>query len=86
MQITTIGIDIAKNVFHVVCCKSANTIVRKKAVRRSQLLTYLSNIPKCSIAMEACSTSHYSGREIAALGHDIKLLPAQHVKAFLVVP
>lgn len=83
MQITTIGIDIAKNVFHVLCCNTSNTVVRKKMVKRHQLLQYLSNIPQCVVAMEACSTSNYWGREITALGHEVKLLPAQHVKAFL---
>lgn len=83
MQITTIGIDIAKNLFHVVCCNSKNTIVRKKMLRRNQLLSYLSNIPMCRVAMEACATSNYWGREIIALGHEVKLLPPQHVKAFL---
>lgn len=83
MQITTIGIDIAKNVFHVVCCNSMNKVVRKKMVRRSQLLSYLSNIPACLVAMEACATSNYWGREIMAQGHSVKLLPPQHVKAFL---
>ncbi len=83
MQITSIGIDIAKNVFHVVCCNAANQIVRKKAVKRQQLLTYLSTQPASLVAMEACATSNYWGREITALGHTVKLLPAQHVKAFL---
>jgi len=83
MQITTIGIDIAKNVFHIVCCNASNTVVRKKMMRRHQLLQYLSNIPECVVAMEACSTSNYWGREITALGHEAKLLPAQYVKAFL---
>ncbi|QBG35166.1 IS110 family transposase [Litorilituus sediminis] len=83
MQITTIGIDIAKNVFHVVCCNAKNKIVRKKAVKRRELLHYVTNLPKSIVAMEACSTSNYWGREIASLGHKVKLLPAQHVKAFL---
>jgi len=83
MQITTIGIDIAKNVFHVLCCNAKNKVVRKKAVKRLQLLHYLANIPKSVVAMEACSTSNYWGREITALGHNVTLLPAQHVKAFL---
>lgn len=83
MQITTVGIDLAKNVFHVVCCNSENKIVRKKTVKRNNLLSYLSNIPVCTVAMEACATSNYWGREISALDHTVKLLPAQHVKAFL---
>lgn len=83
MQVTTIGIDLAKNIFHVVCCNDSNTIVRKKKLTRGALLGYLTSFPKCVVAMEACSTSNYWGREISALGHDVKLLPAQHVKAFL---
>ncbi len=83
MQITTIAIDLAKKVFHVVCCNASNKIVRKKVVKRRQLLTYLANLPKSLVAMEACATSNFWGREIAALGHEVKLLPAQHVKAFL---
>lgn len=83
MQITTIGIDIAKNVFHVVCCNANNKVMRKKVVKRHQLLAYISNLPRSLIAMEACSTSNYWGREMTALGHKVKLLPAQHVKAFL---
>ena len=51
-------------------------------VRGGQLLSYLSNIPTCVVAMEARATSNYWGREIIALGHQVKLLPPQHVKAF----
>lgn len=83
MQITTIGIDIAKNVFHIVCCNAHNKVVRKKVVKRRYLLTYLSNFDSSLVVMEACATSNYWGREIRALGHSVKLLPAQHVKAFL---
>lgn len=83
MQTTTIGIDIAKNVFHVVCCNASNKVIRKKIVKRRQLLAYMSNLPSSVVAMEACSTSNFWGREITALGHVVKLLPAQHVKAFL---
>jgi len=83
MQVTTIGIDLAKNTFHVVCCNGSNSIVRKKKLSRHQLLSFLANVPKCVVAMEACSTSNYWGRQIMSIGHDVKLLPAQHVKAFL---
>jgi len=83
MQMTTIGIDIAKNIFHVVCCNNSNKIVGKKVVKRRQLLTYLANQPQSVVVMEACATAHYWGREITQLGHTVKLLPAQHVKAFL---
>lgn len=83
MQTTAIGIDIAKNIFHVVCCNANNKILHKKAVKRRDLLNYLSNIPCSLVAMEACSSSNYWGREITSLGHEVKLLPAQYVKVFL---
>ena len=83
MQLTTIGIDIAKNVFHLVICNNAGKVVAKKMLRRHQLLNDLAKRPKAIIAMEACATSHYWAREISALGHEVRLIPAQHVKAFL---
>lgn len=83
MQITTVSIDIAKNVFHVIGCNASNKIMKKKEVKRKQLLSYLANIPSCTVVMEACATSNYWGREISALGHKVSLIPPQHVKAFL---
>ncbi|UAA38173.1 IS110 family transposase [Paraneptunicella aestuarii] len=83
MQITTIDLDLAKNVFHVVCCNAQNRVLKRKVLKRQQVLNYLARVPACLVAMEACSTSNYWAREIAALGHKVKLLPPQHVKAFL---
>lgn len=83
MKITTIGLDIAKNVFHVVCCNAQGKIVRKRQLRRSQVREYFVNLPSCVVGMEACGSSHYWGRELTALGHEVRLIPAQHVKAYL---
>lgn len=83
MNITTVGLDIAKNVFHSVCCNRAGKIMTKKKLRRSQLLPYFAQLPPCLIGMEACGSSYYWARELQALGHTVKLIPAQHVKAFL---
>jgi len=52
-------------------------------VKRNQLLNFLANIPSCVVVMEACATSNYWGREIGSLGHTVRLIPPQHVKAFL---
>ena len=82
-QITTIGLDLAKNVFHVVGCDTHGKQVVKKMLRRSQLLAYVANLPPCIIGMEACSGAHYWARQFDALGHHSKLIPAQYVKAFL---
>ncbi|PCI72713.1 MAG: IS110 family transposase [Gammaproteobacteria bacterium] len=84
MNITTIGLDIAKNVFHCVCTNKENRQVKKKMLKRAQVLTFFQQQPECLVALEACATSHYWAREIRACGHQVKLIPAQHVKAFLI--
>jgi transposase len=81
--ITTIGIDLGKNTFHLVGLDKRGAIVLQLKVSRGQLGRRLSNIPRCLIGMEACSGSHHIGRQLAALGHDVRLIPAQYVKPFL---
>ena len=81
--IATIGIDIGKNTFHLVGLDQRGVIVLQQKVSRGQLERHLANIPRCLIGMEACSGSHHIGRQLAALGHDARLIPAQYVKPFL---
>jgi transposase len=81
--ITTIGIDLGKNTFHLVGLDKRGAIALQRKVSRSQLEHRLSNVPRCLIGMEACSGSHHIGRQLTALGHDVRLIPAQHVKPFL---
>jgi transposase len=81
--ITTIGIDLGKNTFHLVGLDKRGAIVLQQKVSRGQLECRLANIPRCLIGMEACSGSHHLGRQLAALGHDVRLIPAQYVKPFL---
>lgn len=83
MKITTIGLDIAKNVLHVVCCNSQGKIIKKRELRRSQVLSYFAQILPCLVGMEACGSSHYWARELKKSGHHVKLIPAQFVKAYL---
>ena len=80
MNITTVGLDLAKSVFHVVCLNEHNKEVRRKMLRRNQVRQFFAQLPPCKVGMEACATSHYWGRELMALGHDVKLIPPQHVK------
>jgi len=84
MKITTIGLDIAKRFFHVVCCNEQGRLIKKRMLKRTQVLAYFQNQPKCLVALEACATSHYWAREIIKCGHKVKLIPPQHVKAFLI--
>src|SRR6266540_4150026 len=75
--ITTIGIDLGKNTFHLVGFDQRGVIILQQKVSRAQLERRLANIPRCLIGMEACSGSHHIGRQLAALGHDVRLIPAQ---------
>ena len=65
MQITTIGLDIAKNVFQVHGIDAAEKVVVRKQLRRGQILAFFEALPRCLVGMEACATSHYWARELA---------------------
>ncbi len=80
---TRIGIDIAKNVFHVHGVCAAGKPLASRKLRRSQVLAFFGKLEPCLIGMEACATSHYWAREIAALGHEVRLMPPKYVKAYL---
>ncbi len=75
MQVTTIGLDIAKNVFQVHGVDAEGRVVLRKKVRRDKLLAMFGGFPSCLVGMEACATSHYWARELEALGHQVKLMP-----------
>ena len=81
--IATIGIDLGKNTFHLIGMDTRGRIVLRRKVSRGQLQPCLANLPVCLIGMEACTGAHHGGRQLAALGHDVRLLPAQYVKPFL---
>lgn len=82
-EITTVGIDLAKNVFQVHGVDATGHIVVRKAVRRAQVLRFFEALPRCLVGMEACATAHYWARAIAALGHEVRLMPPQYVKAYV---
>ncbi|MGB5300701.1 MAG: IS110 family transposase [Thiogranum sp.] len=82
-KITTIGLDLAKNVFHVVCCDEHGKVVKKKMLKRFQVLNYFANLPTCLVGMEACASAHHWARELGALGHQVKLIPPQYVKPYV---
>jgi len=80
MNITTVGLDLAKNVFHVIGLNEHNKEVKKRMLRRNQVAQFFAQLPPCRVAMEACATSHYWGRKLTLMGHDVKLIPPQYVK------
>ena len=81
--IATIGIDLGKNTFHLIGMDARGRIVLRRKIARGQLQSCLANVPACLIGLEACTGAHHIGRQLAALGHDVHLLPAQYVKPFL---
>lgn len=82
-DISVIGLDIAKHVFHVVGLSKQGHQVLKKTLRRSQLSKFFANLPACTIGIEGCATAHYWARKLSQAGHQVKLLPAQYVKAYV---
>lgn len=83
MNITLIGIDLAKNIFQICGVNQAGKSVFNRQVRRAKLMALLNNYPESIIAMEACSGSNYWGRELKNQGHQVMLIPPQHVKPFV---
>jgi len=83
MQVTTIGLDIAKNVFQVHGIDANEKVVLRKQLRRSQVIAFFKALPPCLIGMEACATAHYWARELTKLGHEVRLMPAKDVKAYV---
>jgi transposase len=78
-----IGIDLGKTVFHLVAMDPQGTIIAKKKLSRSQMLTHLANVPRTLVAMEASCGAHHLSRRLASQGHDVRLIPAQFVKPFV---
>ena len=78
-----IGLDIAKNVFQVHQVDSETGEIRRRQIRRAKVVEFFSKLAPSLVAMEACGGAHHWARVLIRLGHKVKLLPAQHVKAFL---
>jgi transposase len=83
MEITTIGLDLAKNVFQVHAVNGASEVVVKKTLRRVQMRRFFEQLDPCLVGIEACGTSHYWAREITRLGHEVRLMPPAYVKPYV---
>jgi transposase len=83
MEIHTLGIDLAKTVFHFVGLNPRGEVVVQRKCSRSQLLRFTSNLRVCLIGMEACGRAHFLGRALREQGHDVRLMPAQYVKPYV---
>lgn len=83
MDITTLGIDIAKSVFQFHGVDADGAVIVQKKLRRGAVLNFLEKVGPCLIGMEACATSHHWAREITALGHEVRLIPPAYVKPYV---
>jgi transposase len=82
-EVSTIGVDLAKNVFQVHGADASGAVLFRKKLRRHQVLTFFAAQRPCTVAMEACSSSHHWAREITKLGHTVRLISPAYVKPFV---
>ncbi len=83
IAVSTIGLDIAKNVFQIHGVDQSGDVVFRKRMRRNKVLDFFRQLTPCLVGIEACGTSHYWGRELTKLGHNVKLMPTKYVKPFV---
>jgi transposase len=83
MRIMTIGLDLAKSVFQAHGVDESGATVLVKRQRRRQVIPFFAKLPPCRIGIEACATAHHWARTLAALGHEVKLMPPAYVKAYV---
>ena len=82
-EVTRVGLDLAKNVFQVHGVDAQGEVVIVRKLRRAAVLPFFGRLKPCVVAMEACGSAHHWGREITALGHEVKLIPPAHVKPYI---
>ena len=83
MKITTVGIDLAKNVIQVHGVDERGKAVLRKQLRRNQAAAFFTNLPACLVGMEACGSAHYWARKLESCGHTVKLMAPQFVKPYV---
>lgn len=83
MQMTTVGLDLAKNVFQVHGVNEHGKVVLRKQLKRDQVAAFFANLPPCLVGMEACSSAHHWARKLQALGHTARLMAPQFVKPYV---
>lgn len=83
MKITTVGIDLAKNVFQVHAVDEQGKVAHRKQLRRDQMTAFFVNLPPCLVGMEACGSAHHWARTLQGFGHTVRLMSPQFVKPYV---
>jgi transposase len=83
MQVSTIGLDLAKHWFQVHGVDASGAVAVRRKLRRSEVLSFFQSLQPCLVGIEACATAHYWARELIELGHEVKLMPPAYVKAYV---
>jgi transposase len=84
MEVTTIGLDIAKSVFQVHGVDAEGKVIVRRQIKRRYVLAFFQKLTPCLVGIEACASSHYWSRELKALGHCVRLMPPAYVTAGLI--
>ena len=83
MNISTVGLDLAKNVFQVHAVDGTGQVIVRRSLRQRQVMPFFGKLEACLIGMEACGTSHFWARALRALGHEVKLMPPIYVTPYV---
>lgn len=82
-SVTVVGLDLAKHVFQLHCIDAGGRVLVARSLRRAQLLPFFASLAPCRVGLEACGSAHHWGRELIALGHDVKMIPPAYVKPYV---
>jgi transposase len=83
MQVTTVGLDLAKRVFQVHGVDAGGRVVMRRKLQRGEVAAFFADLPSCLVGMEACATAHHWARLIGASGHEVRLIPPSYVKPYV---
>ena len=81
-DISVVGIDIAKRIFHLVGMDARGQVILRKRLTRGEVLLFMANLPRVTVGMEACGGAHGWARRLREQGHDVKLMAPQYVKPY----